>query len=499
MVSGPYEASKAPPHPDEEARLAVLESLDVLDSDAESEFDSLVRAASLSFSAKTATISLVDHDRQWFKARTGLDLSETPRDISFCTHAILHQNEVMVVPDASQDDRFRDNPLVTQEDGIRFYAGAPIIVEGYPIGTLCIFDPNPRPEGFSKREAAALEEMANVASKALTARVIRRRSERADMERRIEDARIRIALETAQMTVWTWNVPSGRITNFGKKADEAVLSATTEDFEANVLEEDLEKMRKVIAESLKEGDTYRCDFRAKHDPGRWHTVIGTVISRDQNDVPIVMTGIQFDSTEEHQKIEISDMQAQEMRHRVNNLIGLVDALAGRTAREATELSDFVSLFRSRLQALASTQRMLLNSEGTAPLADVIEAVIEPFRKRDQSVISVEVPDLQITGNVSQVVTLVVHELTTNALKYGALRWPYGNVEARGETSDGQLTLVWREFLNSQTGDEPVEDYVEKASTGAGQGIVNRMVTAHGGEISFDMEENGLVARMVIPI
>lgn len=125
---------------DEEARMAALLRYQILDTAPEAAFDDLVAIASGICGVPTATVSLIDSDRQWFKARHNLELAETSRDISFCGHAILDPDNVMVVPDASVDERFQDNPLVTAEGGIRFYAGAPLkSSDGHAIGTLCVF------------------------------------------------------------------------------------------------------------------------------------------------------------------------------------------------------------------------------------------------------------------------------------------------------------------------------------------------------------------------
>jgi GAF domain-containing protein len=137
----------------EEARLAALEKYAILDTDPEQSFDDLTLLASFVCKTPIALISLVDEDRQWFKSRVGIDASETSRDIAFCSTAIL-QSDLFVVPDALNDERFRDNPLVVSDPHIRFYAGAPLINEdGCALGTLCVVDRTPRELSPEQREA----------------------------------------------------------------------------------------------------------------------------------------------------------------------------------------------------------------------------------------------------------------------------------------------------------------------------------------------------------
>ena len=128
----------------EKDRLQALRELDVLDSVPEKDFDDIVALASSVCGVPMSLVSLIDTDRQWFKARLGTDLLETSRDMSFCAHAILGK-DLLVVPDARQDARFNDNPAVTSDGGVRFYAGAPLVTtEGYALGTLCVVDNEPR-------------------------------------------------------------------------------------------------------------------------------------------------------------------------------------------------------------------------------------------------------------------------------------------------------------------------------------------------------------------
>ncbi len=148
---------KAPEIPANEAsRLDALRSLELLDTGPDEQYDRITGLAQLVLKTRIALISLVDADRQWFKSKRGLDASETPRDISFCGHAIL-DDALFIIPDAREDERFADNPLVTGEPNIRLYASYPLATgDGSRVGTLCVIDDKPRTLGPEEREMLRL-------------------------------------------------------------------------------------------------------------------------------------------------------------------------------------------------------------------------------------------------------------------------------------------------------------------------------------------------------
>ena len=152
---------------DERRRLQTLREMKLLDTPPEERFDRVTRLAKQVFSTQIALVSLVDADRQWFKSRQGLDAEETPREISFCGHAIL-DDKIMVVNNAVEDQRFCDNPLVCGNPNIRFYAGYPLAApDGSRVGTLCIIDD--KPKNLSREQLQLLRELGRMVEEELIA------------------------------------------------------------------------------------------------------------------------------------------------------------------------------------------------------------------------------------------------------------------------------------------------------------------------------------------
>ena len=143
---------KAPKPTNEQARLDALNDYNILDTAPEAAFDDIVKIASFICGTPTAIMSLIDSERQWFKARVGSSDSETPREQAFCAYTIL-EPKLLEVEDARKDSRFADNPLVTQSPNIRFYAGAPLLTsEGHALGSLCVIDQTPRRLNADQRD-----------------------------------------------------------------------------------------------------------------------------------------------------------------------------------------------------------------------------------------------------------------------------------------------------------------------------------------------------------
>lgn len=154
---------------EEQVRQRALDTYRVVDTLCESAYDDIVRLASMLCETPIALVSLIDRNRQWFKANTGLDMAQSHRGEAFCDHAIRKPQELMEIPDAVDDARFVDNPFVTAEDGVRFYAGMPLVTPGgAAIGTVCVLDSKPR--RLSDTQRAALASLARLTMNLLESR-----------------------------------------------------------------------------------------------------------------------------------------------------------------------------------------------------------------------------------------------------------------------------------------------------------------------------------------
>ncbi|MCG8350130.1 MAG: PAS domain-containing protein [Chloroflexales bacterium] len=194
------------PH-DEAARLAKLYAYNVLDTNPEEAFDDLTRLASQICGVPVALISLIDEERQWFKANIGLDAQETPRDVAFCAHAILQDN-VMIVPDTLDDERFAENPLVTDQPNIRFYAGAPLQSDdGYNLGTLCVMDNTPRelrPDQIEALRILSQQVMAQLELRRYIISLAHMVAEREQIEETLQESQrmLRLVMDTIPQTIF---------------------------------------------------------------------------------------------------------------------------------------------------------------------------------------------------------------------------------------------------------------------------------------------------------
>ena len=336
----PSRAAALPP--DEEHRLRTLTRTEILDSLPEQAYDDLVALASQICDTPIALISLVDRDRQWFKAKSGLQTSETHRDLSFCAHAILAPDEVFSIHDAQRDPRFADNALVTGAPHIRFYAGAPIVTDdGEALGTVCVIDHRPRTLDAAQKRG--LQVLARQASSLLRARqqavTASQRTRRQDVL--TDEARLKhdhggelldLVLRSGDLGMWDLHVTSGRWTinarehqMLGLQAAEA--TAERIDWRDLIYSDDWPTLEAALETHLATGSPfYEATIRMRHRAGHWIWVLSRAVVLHKNAAgrPIRIIGTHEDITAR------KDIQ------RTLDLLARTDALTGLANRRHLE-------------------------------------------------------------------------------------------------------------------------------------------------------------------
>lgn len=347
----------------ESSRLNALQNLDILDTVREERFDRLTRLAANALGIETAIITFVDDDRTWFKSQTGFDANQVPREVSFCTEAIKHP-DVLVVPNPATDSRFRNNPLVTSDPNIAFYAGAPLITrDGHALGTLCVLDTKPHPD-FSDRDVSVLRDIAT--------------SVMMEIEHQLQEQHVR----------------------------------------------DLELIN------------------------------------------------------------------HELQHRMGNMYAHMSSLISMISRTEVNKDSFVRRLREKIASLGQTQALLsANDWESVSLTDLAEATIWPLiDEADRKRITIEAgPDLRISPRGAFILTLMLNELCTNAMKHGALNSETGSISLKWSLGE-KVEFVWREDVDISAIGTPGQ--------GFGSQILNRIVPLDlKGEVHYDLLSSGLVYRV----
>jgi two-component sensor histidine kinase/PAS domain-containing protein len=442
---------------DDDIRLAVLDDYQIVNTADETQFDDIVFLASTICETPVALISLVERDRQWFKARVGFEACETPIEQSVCRHA-LASTDLLVIPDLTADARTRHNTLVSEGPMIRFYAGAPLVTpQGVIIGTLCVIDQVARPAGLSETQEHALTALARQVMLLMEARRDTRRRIDLYMRQKNVNAQLRArerssvaAQEAGGIGTFEVDVATGTMLvskEFCRIFDIPISPRYPASFlEAMVLPEDIGLASN--SQNRQDGTAAAStEYRivTPHGEIRWIARDATFSPATQ-DQPARMQGTVQDITES----KLADAQQlvinRELSHRMKNTLAIVQALASQSLKGIADRQQ-VMTFEQRLRALGTAHDVLLQqSRNAAPVAEIVAQTMGNLGV-DQWV-KARGPDVEFGPKSTLTLSLLLHELCTNAMKHGALARG-GNVEIFWKVTDGGdsdlFTLAWREL------------------------------------------------------
>ncbi|WP_075289599.1 sensor histidine kinase [Pararhizobium arenae] len=418
----------------------------------DTDFDPLTALASSLFNAPIALVTLLDDRDQWFKSALGTNQSQAPAQTSFCAHVIEAADDgVLVVSDALKDSRFSSQPFVTGEPYLRFYAGAPIVIDGHAVGTVCVFDVKPRDE-VDQGAIRQLEHVSRVAASLLRLKHDSRQSALKEAEISREEQRHEMALDAANIGSWLWNIKTGEVSCNGAMTRmfgmEPASSLQAKDIFAAIHPDDRLAALSRLRSAMAKGEEYDGLFRIAGS-GRWVLGRGRVHERDSAGRPTAFLGINVDVTEEQTSNQRTRLLLRELNHRVKNTLAMLQSLARQTLRTTSDPKQFMTAFAGRLQAISEAHGLLSDHEwGAIRLSALLNKQLAPHVRDYEEQVEIHKDEILLGPDQAVGLGLVLHELATNAAKYGALTNADGKiiVTARKVDEDGMevLRMTWTE-------------------------------------------------------
>ncbi|PZN97214.1 MAG: histidine kinase [Alphaproteobacteria bacterium] len=438
---------------DEPARLAALDSYDILDTPREADFDDIATLAAAALGAPIGVVNLIGDGRQWFKAETGIGTRELPLDVSICAHAFL-QRETMIVPDTRLDGRFACNPLVAVESGLRFYAGAMLLTPtGLPLGTVCVLDRVPRPGGITGLQKLTLEVLARQVMTQLELRRLLAQKHRDEKELRDSELRGRIALDAAKLGAWE-AVPGARQIHGDARVCEllGLGDAGPIPFDAfldciHALDRD--RVAAAVEAALTTG-TLDIDYRTaavRAEPAKWLRSRAQLCKAPGERLRLI--GTVRDISAERAAEAHRQLLGNELQHRVKNTLSVVQGIVNHSLRTVATPAEARDVITSRLSTLAHAHDALTQTSWTAaPIAAVVEGAVLAHCSQTSRV-TTDGPMLSLKARAALALSMVLHELFTNAVKYGSLSNHTGVVTLTWTISDNadgdrRLDFLWQE-------------------------------------------------------
>lgn len=459
------------------------------------ELERIVGFAAALCEAPTSLVSIVERQRQWFVAKIGMSVRETPRPTSFCAHAMLGEG-IFEIRDATQDARFAENDLVTGDPHIRFYAGAPLVSsEGAPIGALCVIDYEARPEGLTDLQRQGLEVLSRAVMQRLTCQRVNETATAA-----LDEADRRLLLLAEHIPVYAWSADADGIIDFANSAFYDYIG-TRDPSKINLVNlahpEDRDEIVDRRRESRAKGEKWEGRARVRGGDGeyRWMMIRAWPV-RDPADGEISgWFGAAVDIDDIHRLSESRDVLARELSHRIKNIFAVVSGLVSMRARGRDDLRSFATELNDVFHALGRAHDYVRPLEGRKgdSLHELLRDLLVPYRTVGDDRIAITGEDTSLGARAATPLALVFHELATNSAKYGALSERGGRIAIHVRREGGDIVVDWDEHFEGEPTTEPP----------SGEGFGTRLLTMAierqlGGKFDRHFSPQGIDVVLRIP-
>lgn len=482
----------------EEERLSVLASYGGKELVGDPELQRLAEFAAKLCGTPMAMVTFVEREDQRFIAQTGLDAKTTPRRTSFCAHAMLG-SEPMVVMDAREDERFANNPLVTGDPHIRFYAGQPLIsAEGAPLGALCVIDTEPRAAGLTELQRDGL---------AVLAQSVMRRLGQRRLGRHVNDTLAQQERELRQMIdsvpgiAWRAD-DQGNFSHVNARWKEVTglePPQKTDDWRAAIHPEDWDKTLELFQQAVATGTLFEDEWRLRLEDGSYRWVQSRAVPIVEEGQPVSWFGTVTDIDKTHRLSESRDLLARELSHRIKNIFAVVSGLIAIRSRGRDEVADFAKELTDAIRALGTAHDYVrpMSERRSETLSGLLTDLLAPYETSSGSRFSITGPGVKIGARAATPLALIFHELATNSAKYGALSCAEGHVAvtiAEDSDREGHIRVTWEERA------APCATEPHKETEGFGSRLLRMAVEGQlNGSFEREYSDDGLDVRIVVPL
>lgn len=476
----------------EDQRLVVLASFETDTLVGDDELAKITRFAAQLCDAPTSLVSIVEQDRQHFIANTGLDASETPRSSSFCAHAML-RGEVMIVNDTSEHETFASNPLVTGAPHIRFYAGTPLISrEGAPLGSLCVIDYEPRPEGLTELQLTGLRVLGQAVKRRLESR---RHANRTVAEVRAASDRVRMMIDSVPDIAWSAS-PGAGFDQFNARWRETTglpEPRTVEEWGESIHPEDFPNSSAKFRDAVARAESFEDTIRLRTKDGTYRWMLSRAVPSTDNPDTARWFGTLTDIDDRYRLSQERELLAGELAHRIKNIFSVINGLVTLHARGKTDVKQYSTELSQSIIALSRAQDFALRidtSDGEN-LIELLTILTAPYGAPGSMAITVSGDRVSFGRKAATPLALVFHELATNSAKYGAMSTSEGKIAITVHKVGENVEVVW-----SESDGPPAEAPTEQ---GFGSRLIAMAIQSQlGGTLVQDWREDGLHAKITIP-